>query len=124
MHQTEYLLRDLNNSIQFLNANGTIFIDDILPLNYYEQLKIPRKHYYENEILKYGEPWTGDVWKVIYHLLKNYKEKIVFEYFYNINYRGIGVIKINELFKISDDEIVEINNYDYFNDYSKYIELL
>ena len=72
MHQTEYVLRDINNSMQVLNSNGVIFVDDILPFNYNEQLKIPIKHYYENGVLKYGENWTGDVWKVIYHLIKKY----------------------------------------------------
>jgi len=122
MHQAEYVLRDINNSIQILSSNGFIFIDDILPFNYNEQLKIPIKHYYENGILKYGENWTGDVWKVIYHLIKNYKDKInEFKYYYNINFRGIGMFKFKEKFKINDDEINTINNYDYFNDFSDYV---
>jgi glycosyltransferase involved in cell wall biosynthesis len=122
MHQTEYVLRDINNSIQLLSNDGFIFIDDILPFNYNEQLKIPIKHYYENGILKYGENWTGDIWKVIYHLIKNYKDKInQFKYYYNINFRGIGMFKFKEKFQIKPDEIDIINNYDYFNDFSNYI---
>jgi hypothetical protein len=72
MHHCENVLRDFNNSINVLSPNGLIFIDDCIPLNYNEQLKIPIKHYYENGILKYIEEWTGDVWKFVYHLLKNY----------------------------------------------------
>ena len=122
MHQAEYLLRDINNSIQILSSGGTIFIDDILPFNYNEQLKVPIKHYYENGILKYGENWTGDVWKVIYHLIKNYRHKISeFKYYYNIHFRGIGVFKFNEKFKIALNEIDVINSYDYFNDFSNYL---
>jgi glycosyltransferase involved in cell wall biosynthesis len=125
MHQAEYVLRDINNCIQILSTNGTIFMDDILPLNYNEQLKIPIKHYYENGILKYGENWTGDVWKVVYHLLKNYKDKILdFKYFYNINFRGIGALKFKEVFKIRDEEIDDINSYNYFQDFSDYITIL
>ena len=125
MHQAEYVLRDINNCIQILSTNGTIFIDDILPLNYNEQLKIPIKHYYENGILKYGENWTGDVWKVLYHLLKKYKDKILdFKYFYNINFRGIGSLKFKEVFKIDDEEIDDINSYNYFQDFSDYITIL
>lgn len=125
MHQVEYVLKDINNSIKVLSENGTIFIDDILPFNYNEQLKVPIKHYYENGILKYGENWTGDVWKVIYHLIKNYREKIIyFKYFYNLNFRGIGAFKFNEVFKINIDEIDIINNYDYFTDFSDYIKEL
>ena len=125
MHQAEYVLRDINNAIQILSANGTIFMDDILPLNYNEQLKIPIKHYYENGILKYGENWTGDVWKVVYHLLKNYTDKILdFKYFYNINFRGIGALKFKEVFKIRDEEIDDINSYNYFQDFSDYLTIL
>jgi hypothetical protein len=125
MHQTEYILRDLNNSIQSLTEKGTIFIDDILPFNYNEQLKVPIKHYYENGILKYGENWTGDIWKVVYHLIKNYRDKISdFKYFYNINFRGIGMFKFKETFKINTHEIDKINSYDYFKDYKLYINEL
>ena len=125
MHQVEYVLRDINNCIQVLSTNGTIFIDDILPLNYNEQLKIPIKHYYENGILKYGENWTGDVWKVVYHLLKKYKDNILdFKYFYNINFRGIGALKFKEVFKIRDEEIDDINSYNYFQDFADYITIL
>jgi len=114
-----------NNSIQSLTEKGTIFIDDILPFNYNEQLKVPIKHYYENGILKYGENWTGDIWKVVYHLIKNYRDKISdFKYFYNINFRGIGMFKFKETFKINTHEIDKINSYDYFKDYKLYINEL
>jgi glycosyltransferase involved in cell wall biosynthesis len=124
MHQTEYVLNDLNNSISHINFNGKILIDDIIPLHYDEQLKIPIKKVYENNILKTLLPWTGDVWKVIYHILLNYRNFFDFEYFYNINYRGIAVIKIKENFSIPYDEIDIINNYSYHTDFENYLKLL
>ncbi len=125
MHQCEYVLKDINNSFNVLSKNGTIFVDDILPLNYNEQLKIPLKHYYENGILKYGENWTGDVWKVVYHMLKNYSDDItLFKYFYNIHFRGIGMFKLKEGFQINQCDIDIINNYSYFNDFTDYLLLL
>ena len=125
MHQSEYFLRDFNNSIKALQEGGSLFIDDILPLSYNEQLKIPRKHYYEKGILKYGEEWTGDIWKVVYHILKKYSRLInEFKYFYNSNYRGIAYIKIKESFEILETEIDVINGYDYFIDFPKYLTLL
>jgi glycosyltransferase involved in cell wall biosynthesis len=125
MHQAEYVLKDINNSLHVLSDNGVIFIDDILPFNYNEQLKIPIKHYYENGILKYGENWTGDVWKVIYHILKNYNNHIkIFKYYYNIDFRGIGMFKFKEKFQINYDDIDIINNYSYFNDFTDYLLLL
>jgi glycosyltransferase involved in cell wall biosynthesis len=126
MHQLEYVIKDINNSINILNDNGSIFLSDVFPINYNEQLKIPNKHHFENGILKYGEEWTGDVWKVLYYILLNYKDKLTIQYFNNKNYRGIVHIKINEPFSIPNktDVIEEMNNYDYFNDYSQYLNLL
>ena len=99
-----------------------IFIDDILPLNYNEQLKIPRNGVHENGILKYGgSPWTGDVWKVVYHLLKNYKSYFEFEYYSNENYRGIGIFKIIKPFSMLESEIEIINSYHYAHDFNVYI---
>ena len=61
MHQSDYVLRDFNNAIDILYQGGTIYFDDIFPINEREQYKIPIQHYIENDILKYAEPWTGDV---------------------------------------------------------------
>lgn len=127
MHQTEYFLRDFNNSVKFLKEDGSIFIDDILPLTYNEQLKIPRKHYYENGILKYGEEWTGDIWKVVYHIFKNYLNNVLekeSEYFHNVCYRGVLHLKLTKPFEIPDAELETINSYDYFSDFPIYLELL
>lgn len=132
MHQTEFILNDINNSIKHLSEDNdsTIFIDDILPFNYFEQLKIPIQHHYENNILKYDECWTGDIWKVLYHILKYYSNFIKkFSYYYNNNFRGIGKLEIKvdsngEKLFISPDEIEQINKYDYFIDYPQYLKLI
>jgi hypothetical protein len=124
LHQSENLVNDINNSINLLNENGTIFIDDILPLTHDEQLKIPKKHYYENNVLKYGEPWTGDVWKVIYFILQNFSENIEIKYYNNANYRGVGVMRIITYFQIENESLDLINSYDYYKDYEDYINLL
>jgi hypothetical protein len=101
-----------------------IFVDDILPLTFDEQCKIPKRHYYEKGILKYGESWTGDVWKMIYHLLLYYSDNILFSYYYHENYRGIACIQIKESFQIPEQEIPKINDYDYYTDFSGYVSLL
>ena len=124
MHHSEYVLRDFINSMIILAENGSIFIDDIIPLNHNEQLRIPQKHYYENDILKYGEEWTGDVWKTIYYLLVHYKDDITISYYYNINYRGIAHIKIKNPFIIDIVSIAEINQFEYFKDFNNYLKLL
>lgn len=124
MHLCDFVLKDFNNSIKYLNDGGIIFIDDIIPINYDEQLRIPNKHYYENNILKYGEPWTGDVWKFIYYLLLNYREKIDIKVFNNINYRGVIMLKIKNKFQINPLFINEIKNYDYFKEINNYLDIL
>ena len=122
MHNCENVLRDFNNSVNALTKDGAIFIDDCIPLNYNEQLKIPNRHHYENGILKYGEEWTGDVWKFVYHLLKNYKNKIIVHYFHNIEFRGIVRVQFKEKFEVvvSYDEL---NRYNYFDDFNDYLRL-
>jgi glycosyltransferase involved in cell wall biosynthesis len=124
MHQTEYVLNDFNNSIYCLNENGKIILDDIIPLNIDEQLKVPIKHTFENGILKTLIPWTGDVWKVLFHILTFYSEYINFQYYYNSNYRGIAVLQIKEKFSIPNTDIEKINSYDYKNDFLSYMILI
>ena len=124
MHQVEYVLKDLNNSIKHLSINGLILLDDIIPLNIDEQLKIPLKHTYDNGILKTLIPWTGDVWKVLYYILYSFNDKIELNYFYNSNHRGVAVLKIKEKFYIKDSNIDVINKFDYVSDFKEYVKLL
>jgi hypothetical protein len=124
LHQCEQVAKDVNNSIRFLNENGKILLDDIIPLNYHEQLKIPVKHEYQDGVLKTLIPWTGDVWKILYHILSLYSEHIDFQYFYHPYYRGVAVLQIKESFQIPDTELDVINNYNYTNDFAIYIDLI
>ena len=124
MHQSDYMLRDLINSIECINKNGIIFIDDILPISEREQFKVPIKHKYENGILKYGEPWTGDIWKVVYYMLKNHKENVEYEVFEHKNYRGVGKFQFKDKIQIPSSSITEIESYDYKEEFSKYKAIL
>jgi hypothetical protein len=124
MHQVEYILKDFNNSVKFLNKNGIIFLDDILPINKNEQEKIPINPIYENGILKYSSPWTGDVWKFMYYLLLNFKDKIDYRVFSHQNYRGVVKICLKENFTILESTLPTINSLDYDTDFKKYKEIL
>jgi hypothetical protein len=86
--------------------------------------KAPIKHYYENGILKYGEPWTGDIWKVVHYIFKNFSDKITFNYWNHPYYRGVGKIIILEEFQIPEDAIDEINNYTYEDDFPEYLDVI
>jgi glycosyltransferase involved in cell wall biosynthesis len=122
MHQSDYVLKDFTNSINCLNEGGIIFIDDVLPLNEREQMRIPINHVYENDILKYREPWTGDVWKVVYYLLKTHN--VQFELYEHPNYRGVGKFSFTENIIIPPSNILEILNYDYKKDFDNYLKLI
>ena len=86
-------------------------------------IKIPIKHFYDDGILKTMVPWTGDVWKVLYHILLFYRENIEFSHFYNLNYRGVAVLQIKQKFRIPDADIVSINAYNYTTDFKAYMDL-
>ncbi len=124
MHQVEYLVRDLNNSLKFLNPGGILFIDDILPLNEEEQQKIPKNHKIENGIIKYTNvPWTGDVWKVVYYLLQFHHQDFLFECYNHESYRGVAKLTINKPFNIPESKIETINGYE-FSCFDEYVKLL
>jgi hypothetical protein len=93
-------------------------------LNYDEQLKIPVRHEYQDGVLKTLIPWTGDVWKIMYHILSVYSQYVEFTYFYHSYYRGVAVLQIKEFFQIPDTELDVINNYNYTNDFPLYIDLI
>ena len=56
LHTYEQTIKDIDNSLQFLNENGVILIHDCLPKKIWNQV-VPRL---------YGH-WNGDVWKAIVH---------------------------------------------------------
>lgn len=73
MHQAEYVLRDVFNSIRLCSfGQFDIVLDDILPHTEKEQYSIPERAVFEDGIIKYAPgsgSWTGDVWKAAYWIL-------------------------------------------------------
>lgn len=58
LHEHEQVLRDVHNSLSFLNKLGCLVLHDVFPKNEAVQVrKKPAKG-----------PWTGDVWKAWLHL--------------------------------------------------------
>ena len=76
--------------------------------------------------MKYGEAWTGDVWKVVYYLLKYYHTHFQFQWFHHPNYRGVIMLYKITPFKIPEmgETINKINGFDYTIHFSEYLELL
>ena len=56
LHTYEQTIKDIKNSLKFLNNNGVILVHDCLPKKIWNQI-VPRM---------YGH-WNGDVWKAIVH---------------------------------------------------------
>ena len=56
LHTYEQTIKDIDNSLNFLNEKGVIIIHDCLPKKIWNQI-VPRV---------YGH-WNGDVWKAIVH---------------------------------------------------------
>lgn len=60
LHLCEQVIKDVENSLKFLNKNGTIVCHDCLPNNEEEQMRSPVVNF-----------WTGDVWKAIAYFRMN-----------------------------------------------------
>ena len=96
LHTFDQIRRDIQNSLKFLNQNGTILMHDMLPRNWIEQ-HVP--------VLQDG-PWTGDVWKVSFELIKtsNIQYKIL-----EVDH-GVGIIR-----KLTDD-VEFFDDYDFLKE--------
>jgi hypothetical protein len=101
--------KDVINSMNALNKNGIILIDDLIPKNSREEA-VPRKHDY----------WTGDVWKVAVELFnsKNVVFKIV-----NID-SGIGILKLKDNFEYIKIPELQNKNFSDFLNYYKNFQLI
>lgn len=125
MHHAENVVRDLNGALEYANENVTVYIDDVLPLNRDEQEKIPRQHKFEEGILKYVTPWTGDVWKVVYYLLQFHASQFQHTLFHHPNYRGVlQMHHIDITLRIPETALDVINAYDYETDFNPYLRAL
>jgi hypothetical protein len=121
LHECHQALKDFKNSYNNLNKNGIIFFDDVLPQNKNEQI-IP--------VSSVTGPCTGDIWKLIYHILihKGTFDISYISSFVNMNSecRGMFVMKFNTLDNNNFFEnIGDISSYyNYEKDFNKYKELL
>ena len=78
MTSNEFFIKDIENSLKFLNDGGTIIVHDCLPKTELEQI-IPRQ----------TKVWTGDVWKA---WLEYRKRNDLRMFVFDVDY-GIGIIQ-------------------------------
>ena len=112
LHEYQQVKKDINNSLNTLNENGTIFIHDCLPTSFFQQA-VPRCRMI----------WTGDVWKSIVEMrtLKNLDTSVC-----KIDH-GIAIIKKREnsnKLTIDIEKFSQLRFKDYYNNYSKYMRLI
>jgi hypothetical protein len=78
LHHSDQVIKDIENSLKFLNDGGTIIVHDCLPKTELEQI-IPRE----------TKVWTGDVWKA---WLEYRKRNDLRMFVFDVDY-GIGIIQ-------------------------------
>jgi hypothetical protein len=81
-HDSEYVHRDINNSLNRLNTNGTIIVHDCYPTNPSHAVKMRYIHTSE---------WNGDGYKVINGIIHNHSNDLEC-FVVNFDW-GVGVIR-------------------------------
>jgi len=112
LHEYDQVKKDINNSLNYLNKGGVIFVHDCMPRSFFEQA-VPRSQYI----------WTGDVWKHIVELrTKEYLDICVG----NLD-MGLGIIlkrKNSNILKIRTKNFKKLKFKDYYENYPNYLNLI
>ena len=112
LHTYEQTIKDIDNSLNFLNEKGVIIIHDCLPKKIWNQI-VPRV---------YGH-WNGDVWKAIVHSRTyNYADTYTC-----VADHGLGIIfkrKNKNLLSIEQNNFKKLKFRDYFENHNKFMNLV
>ena len=112
LHIYDQVIKDINNSLKFLNKDGFILIHDCLPRTKAHQA-IPR----------YRGSWNGDVWKAIVEMRT---KKDVETYTCKIDY-GIGVIQNKDntdILNLETQDFSRLKFEEYFKNNSKFMRIV
>jgi len=112
LHIYNQVIKDINNSLKFLNKDGFILIHDCLPRTKAHQA-IPR----------YRGSWNGDVWKAIVEMRT---KKDVETYTCKIDY-GIGVIQKKDntdILNLDTQNFSRLKFEEYFKNNSKFMRIV
>tara|TARA_Y100000590_G_C15336770_1_gene869877 strand:+ start:16 stop:735 length:720 start_codon:yes stop_codon:yes gene_type:complete len=112
LHHYKQVKKDIDNSLNYLNDDGIIFVHDCLPNNVFDQA-IPRCQY----------DWKGDVWKAIVEC-RTIDQIDTYTCYADM---GIGTIlkrtNKNKL-KIDIVDFSKLKFSDYFNNYKEYMNVV
>ena len=124
LHTFAQSLKDVKNTLKYLNKNGVIILHDCNPLS--EAAAIPAKSI--SEVQKMNPPdftgvWNGDVWKTIFYLRSTRKDLRVFVLDCDF---GLGIITREtpeNMLKYSAEEIRNISYHDLSKDRQSLLNL-
>ena len=112
LHEYDQVLRDIKNSVKFLNKDGIIVVHDCLPSKIWHQT-IPQTH----------SSWNGDVWKAIV-------ECRTFDYldtYTCIADHGLGIIfnrKNKNRLDLESKNFKELKFRDYYENHKKFMNTI
>jgi len=109
LHTYEQTIKDIDNSLKFINEKGVIVIHDCLPKKIWNQI-VPRI---------YGH-WNGDVWKAIVHS----RTYIQAETYTCMADHGLGMIfkrKNRNCLELKEKNFKNLKFSDYYNNHKKYM---
>ena len=112
LHTYEQTIKDINNSLKFINNKGVIIIHDCLPKKIWNQI-VPRI---------YGH-WNGDVWKAIVHS-RTYEHADTYTC---IADHGLGIIfnrKNRDRLELKEKNFKNLKFRDYYKNHNMYMNLV
>jgi hypothetical protein len=112
LHEYKQVLRDIVNSLNSLNRDGIVLIDDVYPTDFntaaksWELLTAQEKH----SLSKGYFSWQGDVYKAVFYIINEYKSLINFFTVNDNNHIQMVVKKKNykTIFKIPSQDSLEL----------------
>jgi hypothetical protein len=117
MHTYEHSLRDVENSLKYLNVGGVIVMHDCNPLNYASAYPIKASTdemiplINNLEMPGYNTTWAGDVWKAVAHLRIVRNDLNIFTL--DLDW-GMGIITKGQHKPLENYSIRDIENMDYY----------
>ena len=112
LHIHEQVLKDIDNSLHFLNENGIILLHDCLPAKIWHQT-IPQTH----------SSWNGDVWKSI---VQSRTREDIDTYTIKAD-QGLGLIlkrKNRDILVHQIDNFKNLTFKDYYDNHEKFMRLI
>lgn len=116
LHTYQQSLKDVENTLRYLNTEGIIVLHDCNPLNYASAYPVKKSI---DEVIRLADQgdlpgwngaWNGDVWKALAHLRIKHENLNIFTL--DLDW-GLGIISFGKSTPLKQFTIEEIQNADY-----------